>query len=482
MLAQLAVAVAAAPPGDLLPARRAGEERRLVVPLRLLDAYPLAGAAADAVNTVNPVNPVDLATADLGDGPWVAVVADQGGLLLGVPLVAARQQPLAVRRALPGDGAATALVDRLTGPAQLRVATGAFGLYPLDAGRLPSAGGAGGAGEAGLDVDQTHESVVVHGAGVVKWAVHLSSREGEPPAVRVLRHLAAVGFHETPPTVGHLVFRGAASRGGAAAELLLASVSGYLPGAQDGWDWYVDDLLENLAGRRTAAEVLAPARAIGGLVARLHLAMATSSPDNQQPVRAASMSDAWSWSDAAIATLDEALAVTGGDPGIRLAARAARARALLERIGTVSETPVTMVHGDLHVGQILRWSGGLVVNDFDGNPVLSAEQQSAMAPPARDVAGMVRSLDHVGRIADKRTGHGHPFEVDEWIAGAREEFLGAYRSELAAAGQSWLLDERLLRPFEVEQECRELVYAARHLPHWVYVPDAALSALLPEQS
>ena len=26
------------------------------------------------------------------------------------------------------------------------------------------------------------------------------------------------------------------------------------------------------------------------------------------------------------------------------------------------------VHGDLHVGQVLEWSGGLAVIDFDGNP------------------------------------------------------------------------------------------------------------------
>jgi maltokinase len=37
------------------------------------------------------------------------------------------------------------------------------------------------------------------------------------------------------------------------------------------------------------------------------------------------------------------------------------------------------------------------------------------------------------------------------------------------------LDERLLAPFLIEQECREYIYAAKHLPHWVYVPDAVIS-------
>jgi hypothetical protein len=49
---------------------------------------------------------------------------------------------------------------------------------------------------------------------------------------------------------------------------------------------------------------------------------------------------------------------------------------------------------------------------------------------------------------------------------------------LDAAGERELLDDRLLRPLMFWQECREFLYAAQHLPHWRYVPDEALSALL----
>jgi maltokinase len=45
---------------------------------------------------------------------------------------------------------------------------------------------------------------------------------------------------------------------------------------------------------------------------------------------------------------------------------------------------------------------------------------------------------------------------------------------LAEAGRSELLDRSLLRPFEVEQACRELIYAARHLPRWRYAPMGVL--------
>jgi maltokinase len=32
-----------------------------------------------------------------------------------------------------------------------------------------------------------------------------------------------------------------------------------------------------------------------------------------------------------------------------------------------------------------------------------------------------------------------------------------------------------MRSFDLEQMCREFVYAARHLPRWVYVPAAVLA-------
>jgi maltokinase len=130
------------------------------------------------------------------------------------------------------------------------------------------------------------------------------------------------------------------------------------------------------------------------------------------------------------------------------------------------------IHGDLHVGQILRWEGGLAVSDFDGNPLAPPEVRVAPAPPARDVASMVRAIDHAGRIVQRRDPSSSS-SVEAWIAEGRASFLDAYRASAAD-----LLDERLLRPLEVAQECHEYVYAARYLPHWVDTPDRALPVLL----
>jgi maltokinase len=186
-----------------------------------------------------------------------------------------------------------------------------------------------------------------------------------------------------------------------------------------------------------------------------------------EPTGTADASDVRRWHAAAISTLDEALRLTEADPAARdlLAALGPRMRADIDSVPVDHAVPVQPVHGDLHVGQILEWSGGLAVIDFDGNPTLAGAANQLRQPVERDIAQMTSSLDHVGRIVDQRTGRNRHHVVEEWVARTRGEFL----AELDA-------DVGLLTAFEVEQECRELVYAARHLPRWRYAPLATLAA------
>jgi maltokinase len=67
-----------------------------------------------------------------------------------------------------------------------------------------------------------------------------------------------------------------------------------------------------------------------------------------------------------------------------------------------------------------------------------------------------------------------PSVVLEWMWRAEESFLSSYRRNLPLE----LLDSALIPALRVQQECREYLYAATHLPHWRYVPHAALPALL----
>ena len=362
-----------------------------------------------------------------------------------------------LRRARAGDDVFAGL-GRVIGDG---TAVGRFGAWRR--GRPPS-----GTRERALDVDQSNTSLVVDEAVLVK--LQSVPSPAPHPAVDVPAHLAEVGFGETPALLGSMTWTGPEG------PLLVATVTAFLPGATDGWAWHVG-LLEEIADGGAPAAWTRPAADLGALVARLHAALATPSSVLPTTRSRATREDVAAWSRAAQGTLQEAMELTDGPEGKRLRGSAPEILRAFADFAVVPVTPVSVIHGDLHVGQLLPWRDGFAVIDFEGNPLQQIHGLGGLGPPARDVASAVRSLDHVGRIVERRRPD-RSADVAVWIAQARIAFLGAYVARLEEMGASELFDDRLLRPFEVVQECHEYVYAARYLPTWRSIPDLAMPALL----
>jgi maltokinase len=325
--------------------------------------------------------------------------------------------------------------------------------------------------ERPVTVDQTNHSVVVDESVIVKWFVPCVPVPH--PGIRVLEHLAAVGFTDMPEFFAADVVEGQ----------VVASVSEYLHGALDGWDWFVEEMMvaaEQPAGMPSSA-VLSSARALGSLAARLHIALTMPSvvvPDPVTPV------DPARELARCLSLLDEAVAVVDGEAAGVLRARLTRIRevfagASARLAGEPCSTPAFLLHGDLHVGQVLRSGERLMVTDFDGNPLLDHGQRHLARPAAVDVASLVQSVDHAGRVAQRRRPE-LDAEIETLIGDATATTLSGYRAVLADADRAFLLDERLLEPLRVAQELHELVYAARHLPRWAYAPTATLRSMFPE--
>lgn len=322
---------------------------------------------------------------------------------------------------------------------------------------------AGDAVERPIAVDQTNTSVIVGDRLVVKlvgrWAA--ADRAG-----RLLERLAAVGSDDVARLHGRVEWRH--PRLGTST---LAIVTEYLPGAEDGWTWAVDDVVAVLGG---AADPEWPAL-LGARTAHIHDVLgadATPAGSDATGRRLARSAGA----------LRRALAAAEGPVGARLRNR----RASLERdIRSLGETVPGLefpIHGDLHVGQVLAAPGDgddgeagrsrrYTIIDFDGDPQLSPDERERPDAAARDVAHLLVSLDLVAAVAQKRVGR-----VDTrafaWADRARAELLDAY---LAALVRRELFDPRLLPGFEAEQLVAELHYADRFLPGWRYAPDAAIT-------
>jgi maltokinase len=365
-----------------------------------------------------------------------------------------------------GDGAAQAFVDLLR-YAELPEVPG-FRVVRLAP--PPEA-----TGERGVEVDLDggiHSTVVVGERVVVTWTRR--TVDAPHPGVLTLQHLAAVDFIGVPDVYGLLLWR---TPGG--HEVPVAVATRYLPRSRPGWAW-AGELVDVAGGLRgspvpvgtppggidlTAVEL--PAR-LGRLVAKLHLALATPSPLVPVPTATVDAETVLEWQAAARADLDAAARVAARGPagragpvdGRALAAAVDAAGGLAERVRTgAARVTVQRVHGDLHIGRILRWTGGLSVVGFDAEPetvdapLPVAADGGELAPAARDLARLLASLAEVARVASHRSDM-PPAAPAAWYRQAREQVVGAYRTVLAADGRADLFDERLLGLFEAHETAR----------------------------
>ncbi|MEO6822380.1 MAG: hypothetical protein ABI468_08060 [Candidatus Nanopelagicales bacterium] len=314
--------------------------------------------------------------------------------------------------------------------------------------------------ELGIDVDQTHQSVIVSGRYVVKL---VSTWGAADRAARQLQALAAAGSPDIPAFRGHLDWEHPEL-----GRSTVALMSDYVMDAEDGWTWAVNDVLAHLC--EGAAEPTWPGQ-VGALTARLHTALAAAavaaSPKGGAALRAR-----------AFTALQCALEVTSGTAKPLLSHRISSLTAAIDSIPDDLRCPVFAGHGDLHVGQILRAAGRYWVVDLDGDPQLSTHQRDVPEPAARDLAHLLVSVDQVAAVVQRRAGGADPACV-EWADHARAELLAAYTAELDAHGRLDLLDDRALAGLQSEQVVRELIYAAQFLPPWTYAGEGTLVARYP---
>lgn len=140
---------------------------------------------------------------------------------------------------------------------------------------------------------------------------------------------------------------------------------------------------------------------------------------------------------------------------------------------------VQQLHGDLHLGQVLFEPPGdqpaprARIIDFEGEPMATAEQRRTPGSPARDVAGLLRSLAYARATAV--LGGADPERAREWQRCAAEAFLTAYTRESQTSDP---LPAALLRAHLIEKAVYEVGYEARNRPDWLPMARQSLAELL----
>jgi maltose alpha-D-glucosyltransferase/alpha-amylase len=149
------------------------------------------------------------------------------------------------------------------------------------------------------------------------------------------------------------------------------------------------------------------------------------------------------------------------------------------------------IHGDYHLGQLLRCGNDFVIIDFEGEPARSISERRIKRCPLRDVAGMLRSFHYAAmndlyrdmplaeiRITDRE--YLYPW-ADNWISWMSAKFLDGYLEKVMGATFLPSSDQQLLTLLQLyllEKALYEIEYELGHRPDWVAIPIEATRQLL----
>ena len=333
------------------------------------------------------------------------------------------------------------------------------------AGELPEAGPS-----IVIGAEQSNTSVVFGDSVILK--VFRKVSPGVNPDIEVHSALAAAGSTHIARPLGWLEGRWHATEGGEETSASLAMAQVFLRNATEGWelaktsvrDLYAEgDLHADEVGGDFAGE----AYRLGATTAEVHRDLATALPtatlDRAELSRLAG---------GMRARLDRAATEVPG-----LAAHADALRGAFEDLAMLAEpVAVQRIHGDFHLGQVMRTLDGWKLLDFEGEPARPLAERRALEPPMKDVTGMLRSFDYAARhlLAD------HPFDPQleyraaEWAGRNRDAFCSGYAE---VSGSDPREDKVLLRAFETDKAVYEAVYEARNRPRWLPIPMSAIERL-----
>ncbi len=354
-----------------------------------------------------------------------------------------------------------------------------------------------------VDTEQSNTTALVDSHYVVKLFRRLEP--GVNPEIEIGRFLTdTVAFSNSPPLLGAVEL---AEDGRRSA---VAVVHGFIGNQGDAWtvtsaylDRFVEEqrLLTAEAAEHSDEEAAYARRMeqVGRRVAELQLALASRDDVIDFAPEPISAADVRAWRDKILERADrtfDELAQRRSDLREHdrelvdelLSCRGTLADRLGELLPASLDTVKIRHHGDFHLGQMLIVKDDVFIIDFEGEPRRSIEERRRKAPAARDVAGLIRSIDYSATAALERALQSAPDEnsklaraLDKWREHSVAAFLAAYRRSLGDA-KLWprAVDDadRLLDFFLLEKAFYEIEYELAHRPDWLQVPLAGTWRIL----
>ncbi len=359
-----------------------------------------------------------------------------------------------------------------------------------------------------VETEQSNSTALVDNDYVVK--IYRKLESGINPEIEIGRFLTEVaGFANTPALLGSVeLVEGDRTSA-------IAIVHAFVENQGDAWtvtSAYLDRFVEEqrlLAASERPGEseeqvpYLRYMSQTGRRVAEMHVALAGSDqfPDFK-PV-ATQPSDVQLWIEDVVARAGRVFdALKQRRDTAREADRALIDQALAQRPTLQDRLAALMPrdigglnirhHGDFHLGQMLIVKDDIFIIDFEGEPRRPLSERRRKAPAARDVAGLIRSIDYSATAALGRALRVAPDEqgklaaaLAEWRDRSVAAFLAAYR-EFMTDPRLWPAErpaaERMLNFFLLEKAVYEIEYELAHRPDWLRVPLTGMLRILSQHT
>ena len=354
-----------------------------------------------------------------------------------------------------------------------------------------------------LTGEQSNSSAILEDAFFIK--LYRRMEPGINPEIELLAYLTRVGFKFIPRLHGRVTFR----RSG--VEYVMGILQEALPVETDGWR-YALEMMAHFLDRvgemvppgdgapmdysdtpppwtdELAPEMMSLARVLGIRTAELHLALSRAEEPDMAPEEGApedtvaliervraDVAETRAMLAERAAGLDELPTEEQWEDGLR------RLEGLRELEGTRQKI---RVHGDYHLGQVLRAEGEFYILDFEGEPARPMEERRKRDYAMRDVAGMLRSLEYAALAAWREHAEAVPGQDVWWtdmlVRWCEAVFLDAYFS-IAEQG-AFILPPDIRKPFLwaylFDKALYEVRYELNSRPTWVHLPLRGLMRLL----